>query len=170
MKRTAILAAALCSLILAQCKLEAQTQPLPEVEPKITISAPGVTDADVKAAIAAFRKACMPLGGNKMWSEIKEVTAHVMVEMAPYRLNLGWKNTLQLLLALPDELKNIPVHDRQTGVISGHVLYYYLGGGKTPGFLSQKRVSAFLCGQPVNQSGVNVFSSVPDLAVLNGKQ
>ena len=56
MKRATILAATLCSLILAECKPGAEAQPLPEAEPKITIETPGVTDADVKAAIAAFRK------------------------------------------------------------------------------------------------------------------
>ena len=165
-----ILGAAVYSKYFSDGEPPKEAKSAPEAEPKITIKAAGFTEDDVKATIAAFRKACMPLGGNKMWSEIKEIRADLFEEYARYRLDRGWKNTLHLQLALSDELKNIPTYDPQTGVMSGHVLHYFLGGGKTPGFFSQKRVSAYLCGQPVDQSGADVFSSVPEMTVLNGKQ
>ncbi len=148
--------------------LGASSTPVLSAEPPLLIEGSGFSRDEVLRAIASFRKACRPLGDDYYWSELVEVRAETGIEFAPHRLARGWTTGLHLALRVPDRPTRIPTYDDSTGVIGGHTLHYDLGGGQTPGFLSSKRVSQFLCGAPVNQDGKNTFTNVPELGILRG--
>lgn len=135
-------------------------------EPPLVMSGNGYSREEVDHAIALFRQSCKPLGDEPYWSELVEIKVDTGVEFAPHRLERGWSTEFHLMLRVPDRPTRIPTFDDSIGIIAGHTLHYDLGGGKTPGFLSSKRVSQFLCGGPVNQDGRNTFTSVPAMSVL----
>jgi hypothetical protein len=138
-------------------------------ESPIVVSGSGYSREEVDRAITLFRQACKPLGDERYWSELVEVKVETGAEYAPHRLARGWSTGLHLMLRVPDRPTRIPTYDDSTGVIAGHTLHYDLGGGKTPGFLSSKRVSQFLCGAPVSQDGSESFKAVPGMSVLGAK-
>lgn len=143
--------------------------PMVSAAPSLVLSGDGYTREEVSRAIELFRQACKPLGDERYWSELVEIKVESGVEYAPHRLARGWSTGLHLALRIPDRPTRIPAHDDRTGVIAGHTLHYDLGGGKTPGFLSSKRVSQFLCGAPVSQEGSDTFKAVPALSILTSK-
>lgn len=121
--------------------------------------------ADVERAISEFRQICQPLGGA-MWSDLRAINAEVFAESADYRLAKGWKTTIRLRLTVPDYPSKIPATSEQTGVIAGHVLYYYIGGGREPGFFASKRASQYLCGMRVTQVGADEFLRASEFGFL----
>lgn len=137
-------------------------------EPPVIVSGSGFSRGEVDRAIALFRQACKPLGDERYWSELIDVKVQTGAEYAPHRLERGWVTGLHLMLRVPDRPTRIPTYDDSIGVIAGHTLHYDLGGGMTPGFLSSKRVSQFLCGADVNQEGRDTFTSVPEMRILTG--
>lgn len=138
-------------------------------EPPVVVSGSGYSREEIDHAIALFRRACKPLGDERYWSELVEIEVETKVEFAPHRLARGWATWFHLMLRVPDRPTRIPTYDDSTGIIAGHTLHYDLGGGKTPGFLSSKRVSQFLCGAPVSQEGHDTFKAVPEMSILTSK-
>lgn len=138
-------------------------------EPPVEISGdPSLLPREtVLRAIGIFRSNCTPLGGGRMWSELTKVSVSVQREAADYRRALGWRTTLALNLVVPPNPRAIPDYDARTGVVGGHTLWYFLGGGDRPGFFASKRVSQMLCGAPINQDGRDEFVSVPALSILD---
>lgn len=134
---------------------------------EMTISDEGarLSRAEVERAISEFRRICQPLGGA-MWSDIRAVSAEVFAESASYRLAKGWKTTIMLKLTVPDYPQKIPMTSEQTGVIAGHVLYYFIGGGREPGFFASKRASQYLCGMRVTQVGADEFLRASEFGFL----
>jgi hypothetical protein len=146
---------------------DSATPPAKGLAPKITIDAKDYVPQDAENAIAAFRKACKPLGDDAMWSDLVEIRARISDEIASHRRIRGWKSTLHLELVVPDDPRHIPKQDPEIGAIAGHHLHYHLGGGATPGFYASKRVSQLLCGGPVGPSSSSRFTALPELAMMN---
>lgn len=121
--------------------------------------------SDVEQAISEFRRICQPLGGA-MWSDLQSANAEVFSEYVDYRLAKGWKTTILLKLTVPDRPIKIPELSTLTGVIAGHVLYYYIGGGREPGFFARKRASQYLCGMRVTQVGADEFMRASEFGFL----
>lgn len=116
-------------------------------------------------AIKIFRQHCQPLGG-KMWGDLENVTAHFEEEQADHRKGRGWKYHIKLAARVVDKPKYIPVYTRELGVIPGHVLYFFLGGGRQPGAFISKRVSKFLCGVENYDTGSDFFMPIPEFGAL----
>lgn len=127
-----------------------------------------VSREQVDQALAAFRAACVPLGG-KYWGDVIEAKAVVQDTFAEYRQRKGWGAEIELSVKLPDDPKIMPAATDAYGVAAGHTLWYYLGGGDDPGVFAKKRVSQGLCGLRPNEDGADGFLRVPDLKVLGGK-
>lgn len=101
-----------------------------------------------------------------MWSDLRAINAEIFTEYADYRLAKGWKTTILLTVTVPDKPKRIPVTSDKTGVISGQVLYYFIGGGREPGFFASKRASQYLCGMRVTQTGADEFLRAVEFGFL----
>ncbi|MFG1226060.1 hypothetical protein [Xanthobacter wiegelii] len=137
----------------------------PEPPVEVVDSANLIPREDVLRAVGIFQANCVPLGGL-MWSDLVRVKAEVAREDAPYRQAKGWRTSITLSLVVPNNPRQIPVSDRRVGTIAGHTLWYVMGGGHSPGYFAGKRVSQMLCSAPIDQSGSDVFVSVPALSIL----
>lgn len=137
----------------------------PEPQVEIVDAAGLMPREEVLRAVGIFQTNCVPLGGT-MWSDLASVKAEVSREYAPFRLAKGWKTTITLSLAVPENPRRIPAFDRRAGVVAGHTLWYVLGGGNSPGYFASKRVSQMLCSAAIDEAGNDVFVSVPALSIL----
>src|SRR5688500_8965916 len=122
-------------------------------EPPVNVSIQGnaLPREDVLRAVEVFKRNCSPL--NRYWADIEAINVAVREEFAAYRLAKGWKATIHVTIAVPDNPRLIPKADGRIGVIAGHTLHYNLGGGAEPGMFGSKRVSQMLCGMPISDRG-----------------
>jgi hypothetical protein len=137
-----------------------------EVQPQIHIKASGYTQDDVNMMIASFKTFCQPLGDDYYWSDIVEIRADLAEEIDRSRLDRGWNVSLHLQLRLSEKPRHLPEY-RRGEKLAGETLHYHLGGGKTPGFISKKRLAQYLCGAEVDPSGADVFTDVPGLVYID---
>ncbi len=131
----------------------------------IDIKAPGYTDADAMVAIDIFRRKCQPLGGE-FWGDVTSIQVEISEESANYRRARGWKNSVWLRLNYSQDPKFGPSFASGAGVLAGHTLHYFLGGGETPGFFASKQSSQYLCGLSFAE-GKDIFVDVPEFKFLD---
>lgn len=133
---------------------------------KISVKAPEYRTEYVEAIINRFREACQPLG-TEFWDDVEEVSVDIRTEVAQARLDRGWSTSFSLALKYSNNPSRGPSYASGTGVLAGQTLHYYLGGGRTPGYLAVKRSSQYLCGLPISQNGEYVFRAAPALKMLD---
>lgn len=136
----------------------------PQVE--IKIGAAGYSEADARLALETFRRNCRPLGDD-FWSDVENVTIEIKEESAPYRIAMGWKTSLHLALTYSQNPQFGPRFASGPGLLAGHTLHYYVGGGSNPGFLSGKKSAQYLCGQAFHPNGDDTFVAVPEFSALD---
>lgn len=135
-------------------------------EIKVDIKVPGYTEADAMVAIDIFRRNCRPLGAE-FWSDVASVEVTISEEYAPYRQAHLWKNSIELRLKYSDDPQVGPAYASGAGVLAGHTLSYFLGGGEDPGFFVPKKSSQYLCGLSFSEKGDDLFVSVPALKFVD---
>ncbi|WP_349507230.1 hypothetical protein [Agrobacterium pusense] len=133
---------------------------------KISVKAPENRKEYVEAVIERFREACRPLG-TEFWDDVEEVSVDIKTEVAQARLDRGWSTSFSLALKYSNNPSRGPSYASGTGVLAGQTLHYYLGGGRTPGYLAVKRSSQYLCGLSISENGEYVFRAAPDLKILD---
>ncbi len=124
------------------------------------------TPEEIEQAIAAFRTYCQPLGGEQ-WADLRDITARITPEYAPYRREKGWVTAIHLTATVAAKPQVIPASDRQMGPIAGRTLYFFMGGGQSPGVFVSRQVGQFLCGLKGYESGDVEFLEIPELEFLN---
>jgi hypothetical protein len=136
-----------------------------QVIPEITSNTRLISEADVRKAYSEFMAFCTTL--RRASGDIVRIEARAFDELAPNRQAKGWKASIHLSVTLKkNNLQSLPTYHPATGVVAGHTLHYYLGGGASPGVFASKRVSQFLCGMPVDDSGTDTFASLASLRFL----
>lgn len=135
-------------------------------EIRVDIKVPGYTESDAMTAIDIFRRNCRPLG-TEFWSDVTSIEVVIGEELAPYRQAHLWKNSIELRLKYSDQPQAGPSYASGLGVLSGHTLSYFLGGGDDPGFFAGKRSSQYLCGLSFAENGDDIFVSVPELKMVD---
>lgn len=121
---------------------------LPQKEKQIT-----------KKAVDAFFAACPQL--REYWSDVKSAQADIHQPSAFYRSEqYGWRKEIKLKVVLKNDTKKIPNEYRAWG----HTLYYFMGGGKQPGYVATKPQAQQVCG--LQPSDSDTFRSVAALAFL----
>lgn len=121
-------------------------------------------DVAVKA-VQAFLAACSPLA-DKYWSDVVSAKAKAYETYASYRVrDYGWPVEIEVEIQLKENPSSIP----DTFQAWGHRVSYFIGGGKKPGIIAQKRQAQALCGMVPDPNGKDVFKSVPGMTVIDGK-
>jgi len=99
------------------------------------------------------------------WPDVASAKVEIETSFGARKEQLGWKNELHYQVKIKQETKAIPAKFRAWG----HTLHYYLGAGKDPGIVIQKRESQLVCGIQPKSDGIDLFISVPELSFLGGK-
>lgn len=135
-------------------------------EMEVTVEAEGgYSQADAEAALDILRDNCRPLG-SEFWSDIETIELTIEEETAAYRMERGWKNSVHVRLKYSDDPQHGPAVASGIGVLAGHWLDFFLGGGDTPGIFVGKRVTQYLCGLSYTD-GSDVFVPVPELKFID---
>lgn len=117
--------------------------------------------AAIWGAIVAFQQACPDLSG-KYWGDVESATAEVAPAM-PYRVDAhGWRSELRIEIRIARSPKDIPKGFRA----GGEVLFYQLGGGRSPGINASKDIAQRLCPMPVN-ADADTHKPWPAMAVMD---
>jgi hypothetical protein len=132
---------------------------------QVSTKTPKISEQVAVKAVQEFVAACRPLT-DKYWVDVVSATAVAEDEIASYReRDYGWSSHVEVVVQISNNPSAIP-NDVNAW---GHRLYYYLGGGKRPGIIAQKRQSQALCGMTPDAGGKDVFKAVPGLSVLDGR-
>ena len=134
---------------------EPEEKKVENVSPKITwslteSSVKNIDTQKLKELLVAFQIAC------KGWTKYPEAieTAEITVrkfEKSKYESykqeELGWYTEVELSIKIKNDAK-LPTDLR---MVPGHTLHYFIGGGKKPGLIMIKDVTALFFGVPASQ-------------------